>query len=230
MESVVECNLYQYASNNPVNRVDLTGLADGDIRTIERQQNGTHTGDGDAFIHGFTVGVFTGLVSGIGGTVGDEETHQGLFTDFGSAVYDDPKLAKGFQAGHNVGYVASIIGAFVKGTRSSGPAEAGVTKKANPLDGTKYTDKVTRQMEGKDLDHNFPSLIDKQADAANVKKITGGDGIERTKVELPGSVNGKDGNFSWIIEPDKTVGAGDGAGKTVTLRKMPDAFLKHTNN
>ncbi len=64
---------------------------------------------------------------------------------------------------------------------------------------------VTRQMEGKDLDHNFPSLIDKQADAAKVKKITGGDGIERTKVELPGSVNGKDGNFSWIIEPDKTV-------------------------
>lgn len=60
-------------------------------------------------------------------------------------------------------------------------------------------------MEGKDLDHNFPSLIDKQADAAKVKKITGGDGIERTKVELPGSINGKDGNFSWIIEPDKTV-------------------------
>ncbi|SDT88710.1 hypothetical protein [Halopseudomonas salegens] len=50
-------------------------------------------------------------------------------------------------------------------------------------------------MEGKDLDHNSPSLIDKQAGAAKVKKITGGDGIERTKVELPGSVNGKDGNF-----------------------------------
>ena len=81
----------------------------------------------------------------------------------------------------------------------------GVTKKANPLDGTKFTDKVKRQMNGKDTDHNFPSSIDKQADAASVKKITGGDGIGRTKVELPGNINGKDGNFSWIIEPDKTV-------------------------
>ncbi|MEH0019208.1 MAG: right-handed parallel beta-helix repeat-containing protein [Desulfobacter sp.] len=79
------------------------------------------------------------------------------------------------------------------------------SKKANPLDGTTFTDKVKRQMEGKDLDHNFPSLIDKQAGAAKVKKITGGDGIERTKVELPGSINGKEGNYSWIIEPDKTI-------------------------
>jgi len=60
-------------------------------------------------------------------------------------------------------------------------------------------------MEGNDLDHNFPSLIDQQADAATVKKITGGDGVERTKVELPGSINDKDGNFSWIIERDKSI-------------------------
>ncbi len=80
-----------------------------------------------------------------------------------------------------------------------------VTKKANPLDGTTFTDKVKRQMNGKDTDHNFPSLVDKKADTASVKKITGGDGVERTKVELPGSINGKDGNFSWIIEPDKTI-------------------------
>ncbi|MGM0562950.1 MAG: RHS repeat domain-containing protein [Pseudomonadota bacterium] len=78
-------------------------------------------------------------------------------------------------------------------------------KKVNPLDGTIYTPKVRRQMQGEDLDHNFPSLVDSQADAAKVKKITGGDGVERTKVELPGSVNGKRGNYRWIIEPDKTV-------------------------
>ena len=76
---------------------------------------------------------------------------------------------------------------------------------ANPLQGATYTDKVKRQMNGKDLDHNFPSLIDQKADAGNVKKIIGGDGIERTKVELPGNINGKDGNFSWIIEPDNTI-------------------------
>jgi hypothetical protein len=60
-------------------------------------------------------------------------------------------------------------------------------------------------MEGEDLDQNFPSLVDGQADAAKLKTITGGDGIDRTKVELPGSINGKDGNFRWIIEPDKSV-------------------------
>jgi len=60
-------------------------------------------------------------------------------------------------------------------------------------------------MEGEDLDHNFPSLIDEQADAANISTITGGDGIDRTKVELPGSINGKEGNFSWIIEPDNKI-------------------------
>ena len=60
-------------------------------------------------------------------------------------------------------------------------------------------------MEGEDLDYNFPSLVDGQPDAAKLKTITGGEGIDRAKVELPGSINGKDGNFSWIIEPDKSV-------------------------
>ena len=86
-----------------------------------------------------------------------------------------------------------------------GPPGLKVPKKANPLDGTTYTDKVKRQMEGRDLDHNFPSLVDKQADAATVNKITGGDGTKRTKLELSGSINGKDGNFSWIVEPNKTI-------------------------
>ncbi|TXL02528.1 hypothetical protein BMR09_16700, partial [Methylococcaceae bacterium CS3] len=85
------------------------------------------------------------------------------------------------------------------------PKAFNAAKRGNPLDGTKYTKKVERQMSEKDLDHNFPSLIDTQANTATVRKITGGDGIKRTKIELPGSINGKDGNFSWIIEPDKTV-------------------------
>jgi hypothetical protein len=130
----------------------------------------------------------------------------------------------GSWAGKGVKYGAEAVGALNKGSdivkvadnvedvvgaASDGVKVAedvvGASKKTNPLDGTTFTDKVKRQMEGKDLDHNFPSLIDKQADAAKVKKITGGDGIERTKVELPGSINGKDGNYSWIIEPDNTI-------------------------
>jgi hypothetical protein len=77
--------------------------------------------------------------------------------------------------------------------------------KVNPLDGTTFTDKVNRQKKGNDLDHNFPSSIDKQAGEGKISTIIGGDGIERTKVELPGTINGKEGNFSWIIEKDMTV-------------------------
>ena len=39
------------------------------------------------------------------------------------------------------------------------------------MGGTKYTDKVNRQMDGNDLDHNFASLIDKQVEAAKAKKL-----------------------------------------------------------
>ncbi|MCC5959790.1 MAG: RHS repeat-associated core domain-containing protein [Rhodobacteraceae bacterium] len=84
------------------------------------------------------------------------------------------------------------------------PGDCGPPR-GNPLEGTTYTDKVRRQMEGRDLDHNFPSIIDNHADAANIRTIVGGDGIERIKIELPGAINGKPGNFSWIIEPDNTV-------------------------
>ena len=95
------------------------------------------------------------------------------------------------------------LGAGAKVARSSKLPKQ--IQKKNPLDGTTYTQKVKSQMNGADLDHNFPSLIDKLADGAKTKKITGGDGVDRVKVELPGSINGKDGNFSWIIEPNKTI-------------------------
>ena len=88
---------------------------------------------------------------------------------------------------------------------SKAKAAQKIIKQANPLDGTTFTDKVKKQMQGSDLDHNFPSLIDTQANAATVRKIIGGDGVARTKVDLPGEINGKKGNFSWIIEPDKTI-------------------------
>jgi RHS repeat-associated protein len=121
--------------------------------------------------------------------------------DSGQYLSPDPIGLEGGLRGH--GYVHDPLG-WVDPLGLSGVG-GGASKGVNPLNGTKYTDKVLRQMKGKDLDHNFPSLVDKQADAAKVKIITGGDGIERTKVELPGSINGKDGNYSWIIEPDKTI-------------------------
>jgi uncharacterized protein RhaS with RHS repeats len=110
-----------------------------------------------------------------------------------------------FESHGGASIVAGAVGGAGAGKVASGIAAMGAAKNQNPLNGTIYTDKVKRQMEGKDLDHNFPSIVDKQADAAKVTKITGGDGIARTKIELPGSINGKDGNYTWIVEPDKTI-------------------------
>ena len=80
----------------------------------------------------------------------------------------------------------------------------------NPLDGTKYTPKVLRQMEpnpvtGLTENHGFPKIVDDYAIEGRVSQLTGGDGIPRIKVELDGSFRGKDGVFEWIIESDNTI-------------------------
>ena len=37
------------------------------------------------------------------------------------------------------------------------------------------------------------------------RTIQGGDGITRTEIILPGSINGKSGSYQWIIEPNGMV-------------------------
>ena len=72
------------------------------------------------------------------------------------------------------------------------------------------TPKVLKQMEpdprtGLPDYHGFPKIVDNYASGGTKTVIEGGDGVLRTKVEVPGSYNGKDGVFEWIIEPDNTV-------------------------
>ena len=84
-------------------------------------------------------------------------------------------------------------------------AEAGATA-SNPLAGTTYSAKVQSQMaQPGDLYHGFPSIIDQFAGEGSMSNIVGNDGTTRSLLELPGAVNGKSGNFQWIIEPDNTV-------------------------
>lgn len=71
----------------------------------------------------------------------------------------------------------------------------------NPLRNTKYAQKVEDQMKLGDY-HAFPKEVDNWAGVGNRTTITGGDGIKRTKIELPGSYGGKEGHFEWIIEAD----------------------------
>ncbi|AYF29416.1 hypothetical protein CSH63_18475 [Micromonospora tulbaghiae] len=75
---------------------------------------------------------------------------------------------------------------------------------ANPLEGTRYTEKVQEQIKSGD-DHAFPASIDTLPTMRDTSMVKGGDGIPRLHVKLPGSVNGSRGTFHWIIEPDGSI-------------------------
>jgi len=78
----------------------------------------------------------------------------------------------------------------------------------NPLENIVYSDRVKDQIEKnkKGEFHTFPEEVLAFGKYGKVTKIIGGDGIERTKVEIEGSYGKKDGVFEFIIENDgKTV-------------------------
>lgn len=73
----------------------------------------------------------------------------------------------------------------------------------NPLSGIVYTDKVKAQIQHRnDPFHSFPREVENYAIHAQVSKIQGNDGVERTLVQLHGIYHGYEGYFEWIIEPD----------------------------
>ncbi|MGI9279051.1 MAG: hypothetical protein ACR2PX_05390, partial [Endozoicomonas sp.] len=67
--------------------------------------------------------------------------------------------------------------------------------------GTRYTDKVKLQMTQGDF-HAFPDSVEAFQDTGVITKLTGGDGVLREKLEIPGSYKGQDGHFEFIKEPD----------------------------
>lgn len=53
--------------------------------------------------------------------------------------------------------------------------------------------------------HSFPKEVDNFAGLGSKKTLVGGDGISRTKIELPGSYGSKQGHFEWIVEPNNEI-------------------------
>lgn len=100
------------------------------------------------------------------------------------------------------GAIAARAIAKQEATQAASTEAAAATP--SPLAGTTYTPKVQAQM-GQDKYHGFPATVDQFAADGTAMKLTGGDGVVRTRVELPGAVNGRDGNYTWIVEPDQTV-------------------------
>ena len=54
--------------------------------------------------------------------------------------------------------------------------------------------------------HAFNDIIDNYVGDATKFEFVGGDGIERTLYQIGGSLNGKQGIFEWIVDPDPTKG------------------------
>ena len=74
----------------------------------------------------------------------------------------------------------------------------------NPLANKAYTQKVLDQM-NLDVYHGFPSAIDSYGNIGRKSTLIGNDGIARTKIEISGSINGKNGVYEYIIEPDNKI-------------------------
>jgi len=72
------------------------------------------------------------------------------------------------------------------------------------FDGSRYTQKVLNQAASGDF-HGFPQSVDGFSRSGTVTKITGGDGVERWKLEIPGEYRGKNGIFEYIRNPDGSI-------------------------
>jgi filamentous hemagglutinin len=114
---------------------------------------------------------------------------------------------KGVVDAYNNPSVATVAAAVVGLAGPLGDVAAkGIKGAANALDagadffeGTRYTDKVVGQMKQGDL-HDFPESVGAFQDAGKVSDITGGDGVVRQMLTIPGDYRGRIGNFEFIKE------------------------------
>ncbi|MNF78383.1 hypothetical protein D3C84_605630 [compost metagenome] len=120
------------------------------------------------------------------------------------------------QAGSNAAGQAGInvdpetVGVFAKwtailfGAGKAVGAKGGSSVANDFFAGTKYTDKVLGQIKTGDL-HGFPESVTMFQGAGQVTKITGGDGVVRDMLKIPGEYRGKQGVFEFIKESDGSI-------------------------
>lgn len=123
------------------------------------------------------------------------------------AAYDLGKW--GVQVATSAGGSLEALGKLAEaGVSPGGVADIGLgTAKVVEKDffaGTKYTDKVLVQMKQGDF-HSFPESVRGFQDTGSVSKLTGGDGVVREILKIPGNYQGKDGFFEFIKEVDGSI-------------------------
>ena len=121
--------------------------------------------------------------------------------NYGSAAVD----AGGVFVDGTLALIPGVPGVAGLGINASREAAEQAAKKSDDFfEGTKYTDKVKGQMKQGDF-HSFPESVTGFQDAGKITEITGGDGVVRDKLEIPGNYRGHDGNFEFIKEPNNTI-------------------------
>jgi filamentous hemagglutinin len=133
----------------------------------------------------------------------------------GGAVVTPPIVACG-PAGCVVSPPVAVPGAagYVPSTATLNSGDNGAARSGNEatqpvtadnfFDGTTYTSKVRNQAASGDY-HGFPQSADAFSGEGTVQPITGGDGVTRWKLTIPGSYNGTAGIFEYIRNPDGTI-------------------------
>jgi filamentous hemagglutinin len=118
-------------------------------------------------------------------------------------------MAGGPGAKSVLGLLGELRGGKLAGERvedilASGGAKGGSAVADDFFAGTKYTDKVLGQIKTGDL-HGFPESVTTFQGAGQVTKITGGDGVVRDMLKIPGEYRGKQGVFEFIRESDGAI-------------------------
>lgn len=225
-------NQYVYAKNNPLKYIDPTGedpvnliSANGVRGMINGVKQGAYaTWDGLVSLYNHPIDTVIDTGKAIGGMYKDayddakylynrtsEVGFTGLWNDTkysASVLSDGWNSMSSYEKGNLIGYSTEKVAELYLGAKgggsSLGKSVINVEEKINPLSGVQYTPKVLKQMI-KDEYHGFPNVVDNFGSSGKITPLTGGDGVVRTKLEINGSLNGKNGIFEYIIEPNNSV-------------------------
>ena len=95
------------------------------------------------------------------------------------------------------GVLRTLSGAIIRQFFS--PSIAPPSPQPSFFNGTRYTDKVLRQATQNDY-HGFPDSVRAFEDSGTVSDITGGDGVTRQMLSIPGGYQGRLGIFDFAKE------------------------------
>jgi hypothetical protein len=208
----VDFNRYAYAGNDPVNGSDANGhygisQKERDRQAEERrrearekkrnevtwsfasklaQQIWLKDGKTEASI---TRGIDPNIVA-LANKINVER--DAIYPSMGPDDFIPTKFAAGFG-------IKTLVAGF--GIMAAKDAEIIAAKSF--FEGTRYSQKVIKQMMGGPGElHSFPEMVKNYEKLGTVKKITGGDGVGREMLSIPGGYGGRGGNFEFMKEAD----------------------------